>query len=1108
MLLGKPTRKATEVEGHELFFNVQWELLNKHPRKALENINAARKTLGMGSLNISNSKPCLVAPKLSKEVHMAAGSSSNVNTEINISRQVSPPPKRIAKPKAPTPESEDLFEISQNTVATLEPTVSTGDSSATMLKSATRNDIRMKASDDELATSIPPTPSLVDAASVSGNSEIGTPSTASQEIPKISKQLSKNTRRYKRGGASRDNHNEKKIPTANSRKSLPNGVKDVAMGPEKPIKKTRKTRKQDNDLSIGGQSMRIALKQSLKTAQETYPIHESATPPPSDCHSPEAGNSLQLELGPPAANQRDNQVEAAPTREDTCTEPKFPAPQCVESSWRPLTSPSLSLVLEPSPPTSTAPPFLLPTSPSPIHSPCASIVSTPLPQVISHAASSAFAVEESSSSALQAEPQPETPPLSIIPTPTVAEVHVNDIHIPVWAVSRQELCELPYFKSMQGGVYTRAHTVYGYLLGRFPSPRDAWRHDGRLIVSHGGGKHMMNEDQIQPDDLVALAQSKHQLGDDQLETDSSIRGLLTSYRMFRPVVILAEADYEHLQKFNLKRGYAKEANYYVLGHYAIVAAWAEREEISFQGETSLYTRWKFAFQWIEQGQGPPWWLQGSGTAPRISSPQLAVRKYEISDRRSFNNKVSSRRFKPLELLLNPFPSSGAENKCTVCFSVSPKVYKTEWVCLNPDCEFFWTFTNELVPQGELQFDEDFLSIRNLPAQLQSIPYSIVPEYPAWEHQAHNCSIFNRNFWAGVCCHRCGRVSCRQRWQIWECPTCKLVAEESRPQIYPSSTLDDPLSWESYGNGRFNPTEITATCRVVRYPDDEIRVIVYYKLPEDIGQIVHVLNNPAASKAPDQLFEEYQKDACSRDMFQRHAIKTHGVKGELYAQHFTFNAGAPYKYIAEAISTPFEDCPDSIKGAVDHIGYLCKGALEKSTDFNELLSVAYAEGQEMNFHSDDEPGLGPVVAGLTLGSSAEMMFRPNVSIKKNLIYKNGPYRASESRTIDVQNEKLLQITLSHGDLLIMDGIEIQKYFEHAVFVRDTDLLRFAATARFINPAITGNSSSTLANSQSPRPSTVEPKLISGMPNGAAYSGGSNLVLDRNYAYRQLDSTQSF
>jgi hypothetical protein len=66
------------------------------------------------------------------------------------------------------------------------------------------------------------------------------------------------------------------------------------------------------------------------------------------------------------------------------------------------------------------------------------------------------------------------------------------------------------------------------------------------------------------------------------------------------------------------------------------------------------------------------------------------------------------------------------------------------------------------------------------------------------------------------------------------------------------------------------------------------------------------------------------------------------------------------------------------------------------DFNEVLTAAYMERQKMavrettpallerwteclhglflQFHSDDEKGLGPVVAGLSLGSPAMMHFR--------------------------------------------------------------------------------------------------------------------------------------
>ncbi|CAE6407337.1 hypothetical protein BN14_03437 [Rhizoctonia solani AG-1 IB] len=399
--------------------------------------------------------------------------------------------------------------------------------------------------------------------------------------------------------------------------------------------------------------------------------------------------------------------------------------------------------------------------------------------------------------------------------------------------------------------------------------------------------------------------------------------------MFRPIVILAEADYGPLQEFNLKQGYAEGANYYVLGHYAIVAAWAEHEEFITQGFGSIHTRWKFAFQYIEGNQGPPWWLQPPGTALSLPEPPAI----------DANMRTVGRR---------------------------------------------------------------------------------------------------RNFG-------------RQKWQCWECLTCGLKRDESRPQTYDSSCLLGPMDCETQGGGVFSPHDMKCTSRVVQYHDG-YRLALYYELPDNVGRIVHVLNNPNVTQVANRLFQQYQEDASTMNMFQRHAMKTHGVKGELYAQHYSHNAGAPYKYIAEAISTPFEYCPQSVVGAKDHIQYLCAPALDKSVNFNEVLSVAYAEGQEMNFHSDDEPGLGPVVAGLTLGSHAEMLFRYHIACKKNLIYKNGPFRPSEARTSDDMdsNDRVLQIALSHGDLLIMDGAEIQKQYEHAVFVRDTDMVRFAATARLIDP----------------------------------------------------------
>lgn len=76
------------------------------------------------------------------------------------------------------------------------------------------------------------------------------------------------------------------------------------------------------------------------------------------------------------------------------------------------------------------------------------------------------------------------------------------------------------------------------------------------------------------------------------------------------------------------------------------------------------------------------------------------------------------------------------------------------------------------------------------------------------------------------------------------------------------------------------------------------------------------------------------------------------------------------------------------------------------------SPSHRAESPLQFHSDDEPGLGPVVAGLSLGGYAEMLFRYHIACKKNMVYKNGAFKPSEVRTFDEANERVLQITLSH------------------------------------------------------------------------------------------------
>lgn len=88
----------------------------------------------------------------------------------------------------------------------------------------------------------------------------------------------------------------------------------------------------------------------------------------------------------------------------------------------------------------------------------------------------------------------------------------------------------------------------------------------------------------------------------------------------------------------------------------------------------------------------------------------------------------------------------------------------------------------------------------------------------------------------------------------------------------------------------------------------------------------------------------------------------------------------------------------------------RAVLARDVDFNEVLSVMYREGQKMSWHDDGEVGLGPVVASLSLGSSATMSWRPKGGrVEPNVGY----YRGSHANKGRAAPDVALSLVLSHG-----------------------------------------------------------------------------------------------
>lgn len=88
----------------------------------------------------------------------------------------------------------------------------------------------------------------------------------------------------------------------------------------------------------------------------------------------------------------------------------------------------------------------------------------------------------------------------------------------------------------------------------------------------------------------------------------------------------------------------------------------------------------------------------------------------------------------------------------------------------------------------------------------------------------------------------------------------------------------------------------------------------------------------------------------------------------------------------------------------------RAVLDDFVEFNEVLSVLYREGQKMSWHDDGEVGLGPVVASLSLGSSATMSWRPKTG---RIVPNQGYHRGSELKKGRNNPDVALSLTLEHG-----------------------------------------------------------------------------------------------
>ncbi|PWW78946.1 hypothetical protein C7212DRAFT_350198 [Tuber magnatum] len=455
--------------------------------------------------------------------------------------------------------------------------------------------------------------------------------------------------------------------------------------------------------------------------------------------------------------------------------------------------------------------------------------------------------------------------------------------------------------------------------------------------------------------------------------------------------------------------------YCVMDWFKVTAAWAEKDPLS------QCIRWKFRFEKLDTNIDG-WWAVTPSEEP--NPPQDMV-------------KIS----------------------CLSCEKESPHIYEQGWVCLNPVCKSFWMLDDADMP-ADLTYTENFLSCRTpWPEDFLQPPNSLAPPLDTKLSAHVECGGVSRPFWKGMCCPQCGRLSCRELWAGWLCPTCKFSYNPPRV-VFDAARLADPH--RPVYTGPAIPSNLhneeIASRRFVR----DGMTVIQYQLG-DCGTVTHILANEVSNSRPEDanwLLENYQ----NLDMpFRRFPMKCHHSQGRLLTQQFMYNCGAPYKFIVDVNSLPFNDSPPVVLKALRLIHQRVQ-LIHPEAQFNEVLNVGYFEKQKMDYHDDGEEGLGETVASISLGGSARMKFRVKSKYKDerhcwttepekhcqdvgsgNSIHNDENLEeeeeensgetagglqtsASSMRAKGRTNKAMLDLCLNHGDVMVMKGAGIQTYWE--------------------------------------------------------------------------------
>ncbi|KAK5170567.1 uncharacterized protein LTR77_005155 [Saxophila tyrrhenica] len=668
----------------------------------------------------------------------------------------------------------------------------------------------------------------------------------------------------------------------------------------------------------------------------------------------------------------------------------------------------------------------------------------------------------------------------------------------VWAESRQALCEtLPYFKKPQGGCYSNDGHVYGFLFDGMGHCREYL--DGDVIICRAGGSMEVESSggmAQKQDQSLSHSQPKSILNDIKHQNPLIVicgnRNEAAPVKMphqycvlgwYKPTMVWSEKTRGSKNniwmtvKYRLERLNRKkpawfspvatiESQLQAAALPATVSASTEASCLSCQQTYhQVYLRGWICLNadcdqfWKWNGVDVPYGKEGLEYHPAFLLHESGLWKSEDD----------SEEPEPCDLR-PPVPDVGniiGDNIrrvntrgicCPKCGRCSPRRFFKGWVCENSACDFRLFPQHRPVAPHMLHTPWD-----NAPTLLRNGAATLEPEKGT---RGVNISI---KYASGY------KIA---TYTFDGIDGCFVHAAATQPVLREEGTGPDAMF------AAIQQVDMGLERRVFAVKKNSKGQDALKNAAQVKKAAVSALPTPPGDDEPEEADEEV-------------AGPTNGEAyvfedGDLMTA-FSMNYGMPYKFVATGASKPFSEAPWPVIECRRRLNWAQRAFLEKDAheDLNEELIFTYFEGQKIEYHDDGEEGLGPRIATLSLGGRAKMhlrmkqkhfngcsktgifteeeplaggVFGPDMDAKRHAAWEelqqlksNGPAYTKRRKELPKElglvgkgSQKvapdLVTVTLSHGDIILMEGYDIQRYLEHKVV--PADCLRFALTCRTV------------------------------------------------------------